>query len=208
MKRIAISSRLDENLSYPETRQALDIRWIKLFEKLEFMPIILPFGYDIEFFYSHVGFDGIILSGGNDLFSFLQNDLSKQRDEWEKSLIDFALQKNLPLFGLCRGMQIIAEYFECSFKKIQGQVGIKEHLSINKQSRYAKYLNTLDEVNSYASYFIDRLSDELIASATNSQNLIKAVEHKEKKIFAQMWHSEREEPFSKEQISLIKSFFS
>jgi gamma-glutamyl-gamma-aminobutyrate hydrolase PuuD len=39
-------------------------------------------------------------------------------------------------------------------------------------------------------------------------NIIKAIEHKKYKIFAQMWHSERELNFDKQEVQLIKDFFN
>jgi len=44
-------------------------------------------------------------------------------------------------------------------------------------------------------------------SATTNDGIIKAIEHKEHKIFAQMWHSEREFVFNKQEVQLIKDLF-
>ena len=38
--------------------------------------------------------------------------------------------------------------------------------------------------------------------------IIKAIEHKEYRVFAQMWHSERELVFNKQEVQLIKDFFN
>ena len=52
--------------------------------------------------------DLIIIPGGNDLF---KNDkLTKVRLKVEKELIKYSLKKNIPLLGVCRGMQVI-NYF-------------------------------------------------------------------------------------------------
>ena len=40
------------------------------------------------------------------------------------------------------------------------------------------------------------------------KGVIKAIEHKEKAIFGQMWHPEKENPISKPQILLIQEFFN
>ena len=47
-----------------------------------------------------------------------------------------------------------------------------------------------------------------MSNGTNENGIIKAMEHKKYKIFGQMWHSERENSFDKNQIRLIKNFFS
>jgi len=35
--------------------------------------------------------------------------------------------------------------------------------------------------------------------------IVKAIEHKKYKIFGQMWHSEREKPFNKNEMKLIRA---
>ena len=104
-------------------------------------------------------------------------------------------------------MQIIAEYFGCSLKKVENQVAIKHTLKVNNQSKYFDILKKIDEVNSFHNFAVYNIADELIVSATNEDGMIKAMEHKKYKIFSQMWHSEREEPFKYEEIRLIKEFF-
>ena len=198
MKKIAITQRIILNKDYPEVREALDVRWGTIFEELDFIPVILPYNYDFTKF----EFDGVILSGGNDIGEV------KFRDKFEYKLIEHCITNDIPLFGLCRGMQIIAKYFNNSFKKVENQVAIKHNIIVNKKSIYKHYLDKLISVNSYHNYAVDLKNDEFIISAWNEdKTIIKAIEHKSYKIFAQMWHSEREEPFNKNELKLIKEFF-
>ena len=111
MKKIAITQRLVVNESYYESREALDIRWGMLFKELGFLPIVLPTEYDFEIFFEALDIDGICITGGNDLNTLNPNELSKKRDEFEKRLIQLGINKNIPVFGICRGMQIIADFF-------------------------------------------------------------------------------------------------
>lgn len=203
MRKIAITQRLVENESYKEQRECLDIRWGKVFKKLDFLPIVLPYEYDFK----HYKFDGIILSGGNDLNWLNPNPLNKKRDKFEKKLITYAIKNNLPIFGICRGTQVIAEYFNSTFKKVNGQINTKDTLHVNKKSKYSHLLKKVKTINSYANYFIDDLGKDLIISATNQDNLIKIVEHKNKKILASMGHIERNKPLQKAELNLLKGFF-
>lgn len=207
MKKIVITQRLTKNESYFEEREMLDISWGKLFNQIDFLPIILPYNYDFKNYFKEFEIDGIFLTGGNDLNILNQNKLSKKRDDFEIKLIEYAIQNSIPIFGVCRGMQIIAKYFESSFKTVENQVNIKHKLVINKKSKYKKYLLNLNEVNSFHNFGIEKLSDELIISATDKDGTIKAIEHKKYKIFAQMWHSERVIPFDESELELIKKFF-
>lgn len=207
MKKIAITQRLIENSSYFEIREALDINYSKLLKACGFLPIILPYEVEFEEYFKNIKIDGVLLSGGNDLYSVNQNELSKKRDIYEKKLIEYSIKNGIPLFGICRGVQIIAEYFESTFKKVDNEVNSRSELIVNSSSKYYKSLKNIKEVNSYHNFAIDKLSDDFIVSATSKLGVIKAIEHKKYKIFAQMWHSERENFFSKSEIELIKDFY-
>ena len=207
-KKIAITQRLVSNDSYSEIREALDIKWGALFQEIDFLPIVVPIEYDFEKYFKIIGIDGIFLTGGNDLNSLNSSDSSAQRDFFEKRLINYGIKNNIPIFGVCRGMQLIAEYFGSDFKKVEGQVAIKHTLKVNKESKYFNRLIELDKVNSYHDYTVSSVSDELLISATNDSDVIKSIEHRQYKIFGQMWHSEREGVFIKEELALIRDFFN
>ncbi|MDG2085880.1 MAG: gamma-glutamyl-gamma-aminobutyrate hydrolase family protein [Flavobacteriales bacterium] len=60
--------------------------------------------------------DGIILTGGEDIYPLMYNDTNNiklsgefdfRRDTLEKKLFDYAFNNKLPLIGVCRGMQMI-----------------------------------------------------------------------------------------------------
>lgn len=208
MKKIAITQRLVLNKTYFEQREALDIKWGLLFQELNFLPIILPIEYGFETYFKAIKIDGIILTGGNDLNSLNPSEESFKRDTFEKALLEYACKNNIPIFGICRGMQIIAEYFGSDFKKVENQIGIRHTLQVNHKSKYFEELQKIQEVNSFHNYAINNLSDTLITSATDNNGLIKAIEHKKYKVFGQMWHSERENKFDLDDMNLIKSFFN
>lgn len=207
MKKIAITQRLIENESYIEIREALDINYCKLVQACGFLPIVLPYEVEFEQYFRELEIDGVVLTGGNDLFSCNQNELSKKRDKFEKELLRYCIENDVPVFGMCRGMQLIAEYFGSSFKKVEDQVNVRHKLIINDVSKYKVYLAKLNQVNSFHNFGIDCLSDELQVSAYSEDGIIKAIEHKKYKIFGQMWHSERETTVNADESNLIKGFF-
>ena len=208
MKKIAITQRLILNDNYYELREALDTRWGLLFDALNFLPIILPIEYNFKKYFDSIKIDGILLTGGNDLNSLNCSDESLQRDIFEKELIKYGIKNNIPILGVCRGMQVIAEYFGASFIKVKDQVAIKHSLKVNEESKYFNELSKLNDVNSFHNYAVENLTKDLLISATDNNDTIKAIEHKEYKIFAQMWHSERDKIFDKEQLKLIEEFFT
>ena len=68
-------------------------------------------------------YDGLVLTGGGDIspelyecrIKFSDNTLcfgtSLERDKTEFELIKNAYEKNIPIFGICRGMQLLNVYF-------------------------------------------------------------------------------------------------
>ena len=124
-----------------------------------------------------------------------------------KNLISFSIENKIPIFGICRGLQVIAEYFGSTFKKVSDQVNTKHNLKNNKNSLLAKELESINEVNSFHNFAVDKLGHELKVSATTESGIIKVIEHKKYKIFAQMWHSEREVIFDENEVKLIQNFF-
>ena len=93
MKKIAITQRLIENESYYEIREALDINFSKFIKACGFLPIILPYNVDFKEYFKEFNIEGIVLTGGNDLNNFKENELSKKRDDFENRLIKFCIQK-------------------------------------------------------------------------------------------------------------------
>ena len=208
MKKIAITQRLVLNDEYYEVREALDIKWGLLMSELDLLPIALSIECDFKLYFELLDIDGIILTGGNDLNSLNPNRESNKRDIFEKKLIAYGINNNIPIFGVCRGMQIIAEYFQADFSEVKNQINIKHTLNVNAKSRYFQELDEISRVNAYHNYSVHNLPKDFLISATNSDGMIKAIEHRKYKIFAQMWHTEREEPFDECELNLVRKFFN
>jgi len=207
MRKILVTQRLMTNTTYHEIREGLDINWSRLLFDLGFLPIVLPIGISFEEYFSSIEIDGILLTGGNDLSRFSEDELSFKRDSIEKNLISFAIKNDISIYGVCRGMQIIADFFGSTFKKVDEHINIKHTLRINDESKYSEYLKELTEVNSFHSFAIDKLSSDLLVSAYSNDNIIESIEHKKYKVFGQMWHSERENPFKDEELKIMREFF-
>ena len=135
--------------------------------------------------------------------------LSILRDKHEYQCLEYAIENSLPIFGACRGMQIIAEYFGSTFKKVENHVSSRHKIKITGQSNFSSTLHKIENVNSYHNFAIDILGDDLRTVAIcPDDNTIEAIQHKSHLIFGQMWHPERENPFNKYNSQFISSFFN
>ncbi|TLD88242.1 gamma-glutamyl-CDP-amidate hydrolase [Helicobacter sp. MIT 05-5294] len=187
MKLIAISQRIIENESYVEIREALSVEWGEFFNAslLGFLPLPLSYAIPFKTYAQTLGesLAGVILSGGNDLASLNDNPISQMRDDYEGEIITHCMQKSLPLLGICRGAQRIAEYFDSTLKSLDGHIG--NHQVMESQS------NREFIVNSFHNYGITTLGDSLQSLAKAQDDSIEAFRHKTKPIFGLMWHIER-----------------
>ena len=105
-KRFGISLRVELIEKYNEKRDTLSQEWTNFLQKHAIIPILIPNTLDdVKSYISDLGIDGLILSGGDNIGEF------PERDKTEKQILDYAIDKRFPVLGVCRGMQIINEYF-------------------------------------------------------------------------------------------------
>jgi putative glutamine amidotransferase len=112
MKKIAIP------LSESESRNYVNTAYIEYIRGAGFLPIPIPFitGNDSN---SQITplleiCDGLLLPGGVDLDpihygkdNYSSMSVSPEKDEFERELFYYFLYKDLPIFGICRGFQLI-----------------------------------------------------------------------------------------------------
>ena len=115
---IGISSNilgLEKGLFAGYKRAYVDVSYVNAVINAGGVPHLLPLNeYEdvIEEFVKNV--DGIILTGGNDVFPLLYGEEPKEklgeifpeRDKFDSLLIRYALNYKKPILGICRGMQI------------------------------------------------------------------------------------------------------
>lgn len=189
--RVGISLRITEAQNYQETRDSLSQEWVPLLEKLSFQPVLIPNNLsNIPVFITEMDIDSIILSGGDDIGKH------PIRDKTEKQIIEFAIKSRIPIFGVCRGMQILNNYFNGSLtRNSRNHVG-KRHLLdlVNKKFVENLGMNSID-VNSFHNNIINEkdLGSDLNAFAIFEEDkTIEGFFHNDLPIVGVMWHPERD----------------
>jgi len=189
--RVGISLRITEAQNYQETRDSLSQEWVPLLEKLSFQPVLIPNNLsNIPDFITEMDIDSIILSGGDDIGKH------PIRDKTEKQIIEFAIKSRIPIFGVCRGMQILNNYFNGSLThNSRNHVG-KRHLLdlVNKKFVENLGMNSID-VNSFHNNIINEkdLGSNLNAFAIfEGDKTIEGFFHNDLPIVGVMWHPERD----------------
>ncbi len=151
-------------------------------------------------------FDGLLLTGGGDVdpayfgeqIRFPTLHLNAERDTYEMKLIEEFYKANKPIFGICRGMQLINVYFGGTlFQDIENGLGLyhreKRHRVITSSNSilrksYGRHILT----NSFHHQAIKTVANEFSVSAIcDDDGIIEAIEHHELNIFGVQWHPER-----------------
>ncbi|WP_338552322.1 gamma-glutamyl-gamma-aminobutyrate hydrolase family protein [Paenibacillus sp. KS-LC4] len=194
---IGMTMRVDELASRGERRDAIDQSWISLIASCGYMPILLPNHLPtVQEMLRKLPIRGMILTGGNDLLTY--GGSSPERDEVERFLIQYACDSGAPLLGVCRGMQMLQDFWGIELEKIEGHVAL-HHAVYTCEGSLVK--------NSYHQYGARRSVEELIVTARAADGIIEAIMHKEASIKGMMWHPEREMPFEASDMSMIKQLF-
>ena len=165
----------------------IDHYWINYFKfkKISFYSIPNISTYKYNFSKNFIKL--IILPGGNDLYS--KNKMSKTRLKVEFELIKYGLKNDIPILGICRGMQVINLFFKGKQKKIIGHMKSKHQIFFKKKF----FTKTKMSVNSFHNFCIPikNMSRKFSVIALDQDNNVEIFKHKKKKIYGFMWHPER-----------------
>jgi putative glutamine amidotransferase len=188
---VAISQRIDAIKDRNEMRDSIDQRLVEFISYAGYLAVPVPNNLQphsnglhgtnvLGQWLQKLSPAAIVLSGGNDLGHYMSRDITENR------LLNYAIDKNIPLLGICRGMQMIANYYGVGLHPVIGHVGVRHQISgeINR------------EVNSYHQYAIDSCPPGFTVLATDINAEIEAFRHLSKPIEGWMWHPERESDYS------------
>lgn len=169
---------------------------------------------------------GIILSGGEDVHPRFYNkmeyleycsEIDEPRDEFELKVLEITEARQLPLLGICRGLQVANVFFGGTLVPDIPSFGKFNHSKFSDKDRYHAIsvdqnsdLKTIagteaGEINSAHHQSAELVGKGLVANAISPDGIIEGLERKNKngKAWLQLvqWHPERmtdlQNPFSK-----------
>lgn len=186
MKTIFVSQRSYVEPKHGETRDALDQRWHNVFAQTGIVPLLVPNNLEVtKRMIAALPAHGIIFTGGND---------TPQREASEYALLEHAIEKCLPVLGICHGMQAIQRYFGVDVGKVSGHVSHAMTITIDGKPA---------TVNSYHELGAKVSVDALEVWAVASDGVVKAVRHRDLPIAGIMWHPERDAVLSERDKALF-----
>lgn len=205
MKKIGITLRVENFEKYDEKRDAISHDWIQYLSEKNIIPIFIPNNLpNLDLFLNTVRLDGIILSGGDNPGEFLE------RDKTEKELLDYGIRENIPIIGICRGLQVINDYFggRIELDDTSSHVKTRHEVDITNDKFKKLFHSNKIIVNSFHNNILleKNLGAELqVFAKSNRDNTIEGISHRKFPIMGVMWHPEREK--TQNQINLMTIFY-
>jgi putative glutamine amidotransferase len=160
------------------------------------------------------GLDGLILTGGLDVQPELYgaerhpstDPARPDRDAWELALLRGARARGIPVFGICRGLQLInvaaggtlhqhlPEALGTERYRVGGGVFAENTVAVEDGTRLAGLVGAGDlVVHSYHHQGVDRVGDGLVVTARTDDGLVQAFEAAgEDYLVAVQWHPEED----------------
>ncbi len=190
-RHLGLSMRTADAVDYDEGRDALARDW------LAFMAAVLPeaawlplpnAGDQAIEFVNDWNLDGLILTGGDDIGA------APMRDATERALFKHAWQTNMPMFGVCRGMQFIQSVLGGALEDCPREEHVAQRHGISLVAQPCAGLPNDAEVNSFHTVGIktEALAPPLEPLAVTADGWVEGCHCPERPLIAVMWHPERE----------------
>lgn len=149
-------------------------------------------------------FDALLLCGGVDIdpkyfgqtpLEGANLEIDPDRDELELMLLEAFIERRKPVYGICRGIQVINVAFKGTlWQDLHAQCGLV-HSHQDKDETMWHDVHMADgrvlSVNSFHHQAIKELGDGLFSLGNTADGIIEAIRHKSLPIGAVQWHPER-----------------
>lgn len=208
MRRIGITQRVEVDARHTERRDCLDHQWLYLTQSLGLLGVAIPNNLDQpRCWLETMDWDGFILSGGNDIAELPGAvNPAPERDRTEREILGLALHRQLPVLGVCRGLQMLNTHLGGSLSALSEHVACRHAVvPVPRTARFAAFR----EVNSFHRMAITPgdLAEELIATVHAPDGSVEAAAHRSLPWTGIMWHPERESPFMAPDLALLRHCF-
>lgn len=199
MTYVALTQRVEIVPARAERRDSLDQRWAAFLDRCGIAPALVPNNPQaLPRLLHDLPVKGVVLTGGGELVEYGGN--APERDATECALLRHALERGLPVMGVCRGMQAIQHFFGVPLAAVQGHVAAQLSITIDGRR---------ETVNSYHDFGARSTVPELDVWAVADDGVIKAVRHRRHRVEGIMWHPERFAPaFRDTDVDRFQRFFA
>lgn len=201
MFKLGLTMRTVKANGYDETRDALAHDWYR------YIKIALPgvawvlipnLQTDVIDFLDQHGVNALILTGGE------TPGTSSKRDKTENILIEQAIDRSIPVLGVCRGMQLLIKNYGGKIVSCQKEIHVDGKHKIIWRGKDIREVNSFHEFAVSSNNFPECF--EALAK-TEDHKFVEAIKHRTFPIWGVMWHPEREVTPAKHDLNLFKEIF-
>ena len=152
-------------------------------------------------------YDGLLLCGGSDTHPKFYGqeidgavDIDIARDEAEYALCKAYIEAGKPVFGICRGYQLINIVFGGDMKQhiesaprhtSGGETDLVHKVIAEEGSILHKLYGKEFSVNSHHHQALNNVAEGFKITAVSDDGVIEAIEHEKLPVFGVQWHPER-----------------
>jgi len=191
LRRIGITMRVAQAQAYVEQRDALAHDWGNLMRIALPQALWMPLpnlGRDTVRLAEGWGVNALIFSGGDNPGDF------PERDETEAALFHWAAERRLPLFGVCRGFQVLVQLLGGGICPCEGgHIGSDHEITLRPNAGFGEFDGRKATVNSFHQSCVreDNLGSRLVAFAHCSKGFVEGAVDDTGCVTGVMWHPER-----------------
>ena len=176
--------------------------------------------------------DGLILTGGDDIDPAIYGEetlydtvvVAPERDRQERIVINMAMERNLPILGICRGIQMLNVHFGGSlYQDIPSQIPSDVKHSMEKPYHRLSHMCLVEPgsplhalcgslrfgVNSHHHQAVKDLAPGFVALGRSEDGIVEAICHPGKPFcWGVQWHPERIWDIEPSSAKLFERFIS
>lgn len=206
---IALTMRERENSEYKEKYNAVSYQMIDFLDILNFNVFLIPINNFKTDFLNSFDCNGIIFGPGEDTKFNLKKKKGTKRDLIEYQIYRYALKYDIPILGICRGMQVLNLFYGGKNNKVRNHVTNSHKISIIDNKFTSIYIKKNIYKNSYHNYGINDYNlSKYLTPWANVDKVVEGFYDKKKKVYAIGWHPERYKIFKKDDLKFIKHIFN
>ncbi|PWL41565.1 MAG: hypothetical protein DBY42_05655 [Bacillota bacterium] len=192
--------------SFEENRYFLKHQYADAVFAAGAIPVILPYVPEEEIAPTLDRLDGLLLTGGDDVSPACYGEephprteaTTLRRDRFELLALEEAFGRSMPVFGICRGLQILNVYLGGSlFQDIpetfgaHHEDGVFHPVLVEKGSDLYGLSGPQYRSNSFHHQALNRLGRGITPIAYSHEGIVEAISHERENVFGVQWHPER-----------------
>ncbi len=217
--------------SYGQTWSAIANDYVNAVYRAGGIPVVIPISEDQEMTRDILDtLDGVLMSGGNDVDTYKYHERPQRklgrihtlRDNQDLFIVDYMNKAKKPIFGICRGLQILNVAFGGTLIQDIPSEGYLDHGLVNNERYYPSHTVIVEKgsrlydayrneeilVNSYHHQGVKVIGKGLKPVAWTEDNLCEAVEldAEDHFVLGVQWHPEMMSVKHDEHLRIFKDF--